>query len=134
LQIIGRLQSENQIGVGMFYYGYSNELKQQLDPVMKLGDEYGAEAFYNFAVTKWFRLTADVQVISPPVKGLSFPKIISGCIGDAARPRPEWLQWRQTVGRFDVTAHLSVMPNAYALDCNTLHRQKESGVGAPRRR
>ena len=59
----------DRIGVGAFYYGYSNELKQQLDPVLKLGDEYGAEAFYNFAVTKWFRLTADVQVISPAIKG-----------------------------------------------------------------
>jgi hypothetical protein len=65
---------------------------------------------------------------------LSFPKIISGRIDGVARPRSEWLQWRQTVGRLDATAHLSVMPSAYGLDCNTLHRRKESGVGAPRRR
>ena len=48
----------------------------------------------------------------------------------------EWLRWRQTIGRPDVTAHLSVMPSAYgglfdekahlsvmpgaySLDCNT---------------
>ena len=67
-------------------------------------------------------------------EALSFPKIISGRIDDVARPGLESLQWRQTVGRLDVTAHLFVMPSAYALDCNTLHRRKESGVGAPRRR
>jgi porin len=59
----------DRFGVGAFYYGYSNELKQHLDPVIKLRDEYGVEAFYNVAVTKWFRLTADVQVISPAIKG-----------------------------------------------------------------
>jgi hypothetical protein len=34
---------------------------------VKLGDEYGAELFYNFALTKWFRVTADVQVIAPAI-------------------------------------------------------------------
>ena len=46
----------------------------------------------------------------------SFPKIISGRIGDAEQPRSEWQQWRQIVGRLDTRAHLSVMPSAYALD------------------
>jgi hypothetical protein len=32
---------------------------------------------------------------------LSFPKIISGRIGDAAEPRSEWRQWRQIVGRLE---------------------------------
>ena len=53
-----------------------------------------------------------------------------GHIDDVARPGSEWLRWRQTIGRLDVTAHLSVMPSAYGLNCNTLHRRKESGVGA----
>jgi hypothetical protein len=33
--------------------------------------------------------------------------------------------WRQIVGRLDARAHLSVMPSASALDCNTPHRHKE---------
>jgi hypothetical protein len=41
---------------------------------------------------------------------LSFPKIISGCIGDAAQPRSEWRQWRQIVGLLGARAHLFVMP------------------------
>jgi len=39
---------------------------------------------------------------------LSFPKIISGRIDDAARPRWEWRQWPRTVGLYDAKAHLSV--------------------------
>jgi len=61
-------RTNDTFGIGAFYYGYSNVLKQHLYPLITLGDEYGAEAFYNVAVTKWFRLTADVQVIAPAVK------------------------------------------------------------------
>ena len=63
---------------------------------------------------------------------LSFPKITSGRIDDAARPKPEWLLWRQTVGLLDATAHLSVMPSACALDCNTPHTKQELAAGAAR--
>jgi porin len=59
---------DDRFGIGAFYYGYSNVLKQHLSPLITLGDEYGAEMFYNFAVTKWFRLTADLQVIAPAIK------------------------------------------------------------------
>ena len=67
-------------------------------------------------------------------KPLSFPKIISERIGDAAQPRSEWRQWRQIVGRLDARGHLSVMPGAYALYCNAPHRRKEFAEGASRRR
>jgi len=59
---------DDRFGAGVFYYAYSNELKLHLDPLIALGDEYGAEFFYSFAITKWFRLTADFQVIAPAVK------------------------------------------------------------------
>ena len=36
---------------------------------------------------------------------VSFPKIISGRIGDAAQPRSEWRQWRQNVGLLGARAH-----------------------------
>jgi porin len=54
--------------VGAFIYSYSRELKEALAPLVTLGDEYGAELFYNFAVTNWFRVTADLQVIGPAIK------------------------------------------------------------------
>ena len=74
------------------------------------------------------------DMMSAPQNVLSFPKIISGRIGDAAQPRSEWRQWCPIVGLFDEKAHLSVMPGASALDCNTPHRRKEFAAGAPRRR
>src|SRR6516164_9102509 len=68
------------------------------------------------------------------IANLSFPKITSGRIDDAVQPRSELRRWRQTVGQLDVMAHPSAMPSACALDCNTLHRRKESVGGAPHRR
>src|SRR5664280_2484717 len=65
---------------------------------------------------------------------LSFPKIISGRIGDAAQPRSEWRQWRQIVGLLDARAHLFVMPSACALDCNTPHKRQELAAGAAHQR
>jgi hypothetical protein len=59
-------------------------------------------------------------------KLLSLPKIISGRICDAAQPRSELRQWRQIVGLLDARAHLFVMPDGYALDCNMPHSRNES--------
>jgi hypothetical protein len=36
-------------GVGAFYHGYSNDLKEALAPLVTLRDEYGVELFYDFA-------------------------------------------------------------------------------------
>jgi hypothetical protein len=63
---------------------------------------------------------------------LSFPKIISGRIGDAAPPRSKWRQWRQIVELLDAKAHLSLMPSACALGCNKLRMRKEFAAGASR--
>ena len=53
-------------GFGFFQYGFSEPL---LDGLATLGfsrrDESGLEAFYNFAITPWLRLSADLQVIDP---------------------------------------------------------------------
>jgi porin len=63
-------RSNDKFGAGFYYYGYTDFLKppQGLYPLLKIGDEYGGEIFYNFAVTKWLRLTADFQVIAPAIK------------------------------------------------------------------
>jgi porin len=71
----------DNFGIGAFYYGYSNQLKQKLDPLIRLGDEYGAEMFYNMAITKWFHLEADLQVIAPAVKGeLNAPPVVTPAV------------------------------------------------------
>src|ERR1035437_1001158 len=65
---------------------------------------------------------------------LSFPKIISGRIGDAALPRSEWRQWCQIVGLLDARVHLSVMPSECASDCNTPHTKQAPAAGATHQR
>ncbi len=49
----------DRFGVGYYYTKTSNDLPASLH----LGDEQGVEAFYNFAVTPAFTVTADLQVI-----------------------------------------------------------------------
>ena len=57
-----------KFGVGVFYLGYSSKLKDGVQPAFSPRDEHDTEIFYNFAVTPWFRLTADLLVIRPSPK------------------------------------------------------------------
>lgn len=56
---------DDKFGVGYFHFGFSDVLKNELFPLFRLRDQEGVEVFYNFAVTPWFRLSADVQFIKP---------------------------------------------------------------------
>jgi porin len=57
---------DDRFGLAYFYYGFSDDL---LDGLEELGfdysDESGIEAYYNYAVTPWFNMTGDAQVIWP---------------------------------------------------------------------
>lgn len=52
-------------GVGYFYYNFSDELQDATSPVVNFHNEQGIEMFYNFAVTPWFKVTADLQWLDP---------------------------------------------------------------------
>jgi porin len=52
-------------GIGYYYAAPSSELKDSVSPLIDLQNDQGVEAFYNFAVTPWFSVGADVQVIDP---------------------------------------------------------------------
>ncbi len=53
-------------GFGVFQYGFSEPLLYGLAALgFDRRDESGLEAFYNFAITPWLRLSADLQVIEP---------------------------------------------------------------------
>ncbi len=53
-------------GVGFFKYGFSDHLLDGLDALgFQRRDESGVEAFYNYTITPWLRLSADLQVIEP---------------------------------------------------------------------
>lgn len=56
---------DDNFGFGLFWNGVSDDLKDSVEPIADLDDEYGAELFYDAAITPWFRLAADLQVVNP---------------------------------------------------------------------
>ena len=52
-------------GIAYFYVGVSNNLKRRATDLLSLRDEYGAELYYNIAVTSWCQITPDLQVVTP---------------------------------------------------------------------
>jgi porin len=58
-------RSRDNWGIGYYYDGPSRDLQDSLEPVLKIRDEQGMEVFYNFAVTPWFTVGVDLQVINP---------------------------------------------------------------------
>jgi len=52
-------------GLGYFYVDFSDELQSSLDPFLTFQDEQGVEAFYNYMVTDWLQIAADLQYVDP---------------------------------------------------------------------
>jgi porin len=68
-------RSLDQFGIGAYYMDVSNP--KFTGPVLTrtiLRDEYGFEAYYNFAITPWLQLTPDIQVIRPAQKDFVYTK------------------------------------------------------------
>ncbi len=57
-------------GAAFFYVGLSQNFKALTAPILPQQDEYGAELFYNIAVTPACRFTTDLQIVEPSTKGL----------------------------------------------------------------
>ncbi|WP_246657263.1 carbohydrate porin [Methylocystis sp. B8] len=59
-------REEDRWGVGFYHFGLSQPLLSGL-AVRRIyrRSEGGVEAFYNFAVTRWLRLSGDIQIIDP---------------------------------------------------------------------
>lgn len=60
-----RSRPQDGFGIGYFYYNFSDDLQSAIDPLAEFADESGVEVFYNFHVTRWFHLTADIQYVNP---------------------------------------------------------------------
>jgi len=58
-------RSEDSFGVGYFYYNLSNVLEDSLGPLEAITNESGLEIYYNFSVTPWLFIGADIQYIDP---------------------------------------------------------------------
>jgi porin len=58
----------DSFGLGYYFYNFSNELQEAIAPVIGVGDEQGVETFYSLAVTRWFRVGANLQVVAPATR------------------------------------------------------------------
>ena len=58
-------RSRDNWGVGYYYAAPSPDLKDSLAPQPEIRDEKGWEIFYNFVVTPWLVLGANLQIIKP---------------------------------------------------------------------
>lgn len=60
----------DRFGVGYFYTSLSQDFTNSLTTLLgySFGDEQGVEAFYNAAITPWFRVALDLQYIRPGVR------------------------------------------------------------------
>jgi len=72
----------DQYGLGFYYIDVNNPtLQGPFSTTKLLRDEYGFEAYYNFAITPWLQLTPDIQV----VRGAQKDRIT---IGNTGGPLP----------------------------------------------
>lgn len=58
----------DRFGLGYFYFKPSDALIRGLEPVVELGSEQGAEAFYTLAITRNFLVTANLQLVDPATR------------------------------------------------------------------
>ncbi|WP_083842908.1 carbohydrate porin [Schlesneria paludicola] len=52
-------------GIGYSYVGYSGPVKDLAPVLLPIRDDRAVELYYNYAVTPWFRLTPDLQILVP---------------------------------------------------------------------
>ncbi|MFO0844618.1 MAG: carbohydrate porin [Gemmataceae bacterium] len=60
-----RGRPRDTFGVGYYFLGVSDPLKQFAGPAVPLRNEQGVDLYYNAAVTPWLHVTPDVQVVEP---------------------------------------------------------------------
>ncbi|MFI4875358.1 MAG: carbohydrate porin [Blastopirellula sp. JB062] len=63
---------QDTFGVGYYYLSTSDQIGPFLQAAFgPVGDGYGVEMYYNYEVTPWFHLTADMQVLQPEPRDLN---------------------------------------------------------------
>jgi porin len=60
-----RCRPNDRTGVGYFYNALNSDFQDAFSPVNPVDDVHGGEIYYNTAITPWFRLTANLQVLRP---------------------------------------------------------------------
>ena len=60
-----RRRKLDTFGIAYYYLGLSDSFRDDVQAIVPVRDERGLELFYNVGVTPWFRVTTDLQVITP---------------------------------------------------------------------
>jgi len=58
-------RARDRFGISYSYIGFSDTLKDALDPLINIRGENQFEVFYNWSIRPWLWLTGDLQVVSP---------------------------------------------------------------------
>jgi len=61
----------DSFGIGYYRFRFDGSLYRAVTGRLGAADEQGLELFYSVALTRWFRLTVDLQVIDPPAAAAS---------------------------------------------------------------
>jgi len=68
---LNRSRPQDAVGVSYFHTSLSSDFRQLASPVLTLRDVNGVELYYNAAVTPWFHLTPDLQIVTPADRSLN---------------------------------------------------------------
>jgi porin len=65
VEFLGFMDSRphDRMGAGMWWNSLSDNYKDLVSPVADLQDLYGFELYYNYQITPWMHLTADIQYV-----------------------------------------------------------------------
>jgi porin len=62
----------DRVGFGGWWNGLSSNVKELVSPVTELGNTWGLEMYYNYEITPWAHLSADLQLLQNQNKGDDF--------------------------------------------------------------
>jgi len=74
--IAGRQQ--DSFGVGWYYIGLSDKLGPIAEALLAPRDETGLELYYKAVFSRWWELTADVQVVEPAIRRGATTAVVAG--------------------------------------------------------
>ena len=58
-------REKDTVGLGYYFYEFSDDLQSAVAPLIKIDDEEGFEIFYRMEVTPWCSVSADLQIVNP---------------------------------------------------------------------
>ena len=75
-------REQDTFGLGWYHIGLSDEIGEIGNKLLLPRDETGVELYYKAQFSKWFELTADVQVLEPAVRRGATTAVVAGLRGN----------------------------------------------------